>query len=431
MSVGRRSTRRRFLKEAAGIVAAPYIVPAAALGAGSAVAPSGRLAVACIGVRNMGTNHLKSLLGSRRCQVVAICDVDSRVRKKALDRVAAKYGAKGKSGASSRADGYNDFRELLARDDVEAVTIATPDHTHALIAIAAMKAGKDVYVEKPMTLTIREGRAMADTARQYGRVLQCGSQRRSSSRVRRVCEMVRNGRIGRLVKVEVGCGSRPRRPQPWKPEPVPKGFDYDLWLGPAPWQPYTSRRCHYNFRFLADYSGGEMTNFGAHYLDVAQWGIGAGWAGPVEIEGKGDVHPTGLYDVFYRFHVEYTYANGVKLICTSRGGGTRFIGTEGWIRDNGSGEPAERFRFGLGPNELHLYEARGGHMGNFLECVRTRRDPSANVEIGHRSATVCHLGNIAMALQRKLEWDPAKEEFPGDDEANRMTWRPYREPWVL
>jgi len=422
MTPDQKTTRRGFMKESVGILAAPYIIPASAMGA---TAPSNRIAVACVGVKNMGMNHLRGLLGRRDVQVVAICDVDERVRKTALDRAAAKYGSR------ERTKGYNDFREVMARDDIDAVVIATPDHTHAIISIVAMQSGKDVYVEKPMTLTIKEGRAMADAARRYGRVLQTGSQRRSSSTIRRACEMVRNGRIGQLEKVTVGCGGRPGRPQPWKPEPVPEGFDYDRWLGPAPWRPYTSRRCHYNFRFVADYSGGEMTNFGAHYLDVAQWGIGADDSGPVEIEGKGDVHPTGLYDVFYRFHVEYTYANGVKVICTSKGGGTRFYGSEGWITERCRGEPASRFRFGIGPNEAHLYEARGGHMGNFLECVRTRREPSASAEIGHRSATVCHLGNIAMALQRKLKWDPAREEFLDDEEANRMTWRPYREPWVL
>ncbi|MBM4080207.1 MAG: Gfo/Idh/MocA family oxidoreductase, partial [Planctomycetes bacterium] len=288
MSSQNRFTRRQFLTHASALLAAPYFVPGRVLGADGATAASNRVTVACIGVRGMGNNHLKTLLGDDSAQVVAICDVDSQVRQKALDLVAAKYADKIKKGTFKGADGYNDFRELMARQDVEAVTIATPDHTHALIAIAALKSGKDVYVEKPMTLTIKEGRAMVEAVRRYGRVLQVGSQRRSSGGVRRVCEMVRSGRIGQLQKVEVGCGSRPTGPQLWSPEPVPKGFDYELWLGPAPWQPYTSKRCHYNFRFVADYSGGEMTNFGAHFLDVAQWGIGADDTGPVEIEGKGD-----------------------------------------------------------------------------------------------------------------------------------------------
>ena len=426
----RHTTRRQFLARSGGLLAAPALIPAGALGKDGSTAPSNRIAVGCIGVRNMGTNHLRTLLGNKGVQVVAICDVDKDNRKRALDRVAAKYAEQVKKGTFEAAEGINDYRELLTRDDVDAVVIATPDHTHALISIAAMRAGKDVYVEKPMTLAIKEGRAMADAAKRYGRVLQTGSQRRSSPRVRRTCELVRSGRIGRLVKVEVGCGSRPRKPQPWTPEAVPDGLDYDLWLGPAPWEPYHNRRCHYNFRFVADYSGGEMTNFGAHYLDLAQWGIGADDSGPVEISGKGRVHPTGLWDVFYEFDVDYTYANGVKVACTSRGHGVKFIGSDGWVRENGTGEPAARLKAGLGPDDVHLYEARS-HMGNFLECVRTRRQTSAPVEVGHRTATVCHLGNIAMKLQRKLRWDPAREEFPGDDEANRLTWRPYRSPWTL
>ncbi|MBN2451761.1 MAG: Gfo/Idh/MocA family oxidoreductase [Lentisphaeria bacterium] len=424
-------SRRSFLKSAPVVLAAPSIVPSVLFGQDGGTAPSNRITVACIGVRNMGSNHFKTLLGNPSVQLLAVCDVDAGLRNDRVTRANAAYAQRLGKADYKGVTGYNDFRDVMARDDIDAAVIAVPDHSHALIALAAMRSGKDVYIEKPMTLTIREGRLMADAVQRYGRVLQCGSQRRSSGTVRRVCELVRNGRIGDLQQVKVGLGSRPRRPQPWKPEPVPEGFDYDLWLGPAPWAPYTTARCHYNFRFLRDYSGGEMTNFGAHYLDVAQWGIGADDGGPVEIEGKGLYHRTGLWDVFYEFELEYTYANGVKVLCSHAGGGCRFFGSDGWVDIDGKGEPGARLRAGIGPNEIHLYEGNGSHMGNFLDCVRTRRQPAAPVEVGHRSATVCHLGNIAMTLGRKLRWDPVREEFPGDEEANRMTWRSYREPWTL
>jgi predicted dehydrogenase len=362
-------------------------------------------------------------------QVVAICDVDRNIRNSRLDAANKKYADRTKSGTFKGAVGYNDFREVMARDDIDAVVVATPDHWHAPISIAAMRSGKDVYCEKPMTLTIAEGRAMSDVSRQYGRILQCGSQRRSGGKQRRACELVRNGRIGKLQRVEVGVGYRPSRAAPHKPEPVPEELDYEMWLGPAPWEPYQANRCHYQFRFVRDYSGGEMTNFGAHYLDVAQWGIGADDSGPVEIEGTGMAFE-GLHNTFAKVDLTYTYADGVKLRCTHRGGGCRFYGTDGWIdAERLSGEPKSMLSSPIGPGDIRLYESRGGHMGNFLECVRTRQLNAAPGEVGHRSATVCHLGNIAMTLGRKLKWDPKAEEFIGDESANRMRYRPYREPW--
>jgi predicted dehydrogenase len=212
---------------------------------------------------------------------------------------------------------------------------------------------------------------------------------------------------------------------------VPPGFDYDLWLGPAPLEPYHALRCHYTFRFILDYSGGQMTNWGAHYIDVAQWGIGADDSGPVEIEGLAEWPRQGLFNTATRVDFTCTYANGVKLVGTTGPGHTRFEGTKGWISEGREAEPKSLLQSAIAPGELHLYEARGGHMGNFLECVRKRQDPSAPVEVGHRSATVCHLGNIAMLLGRKLRWDPAAEKFVNDDEANRMISRPMRAPWRL
>lgn len=417
-------TRRQFLKGVAAVaMSAPYIITSAALGAPGRRAASDRINVAAIGVRGRGNSLMRQVIERGDAQIVAVCDVDKKVRDGRVKQVAGAYAKQTSRGSFTGIAGYNDFRELMARKDIDAVIIATPDHTHAIMAIAAANAGKDIYVEKPMTHSIKEGRAMVEAVRRNKVILQVGSQRRSDSGVRKTCELVRNGRIGKLHTVKVGIGVRPKEPQPWKREPVPPWFDYDLWLGPAPMKPYTTKRCHYTFRFIRDYSGGEMTNFGAHYLDVAQWGIGADDSGPVEIEGKGRAFKTGLYDTYHHFDVQYTYANGVKLLCsTENKGGTHFEGTIPWAKAD---------RSEIGPDGIRLYKAKGGHMGEWIACIHTRKHPSSPVEVGHRSVTVCHLGNIAMDLGRKLKWDPVKEEFPGDEEANALRERTYRKPWTL
>ena len=426
MRTPHRPGRRRFLKGALAAAAAPYVITSGALAAPGRRGANDRINIASVGIRNMGGGHLKALLGNGDVRVVAVCDVDSKIRQDGLDRAKAAYGD------AKVTEGYGDFRHVLARDDVDAVVVAVPDHWHAPISIAACQAGKDVYCEKPMTLTVREGRAMVDAVRRHGRVFQAGTQRRSDSNWRFACELVRNGRIGDLVKVETSVSTRPDKVMDWRPEPVPPELDYEMWLGPAPWRPYTKNRCHYNFRFIRDYSGGEMTNTGAHWFDVAQWGIGADETGPVEVEAAGRRHGEGLWDTFHHIHVEWTYASRAKLICTNSGPAVKFTGAEGWISgDARQAEPASILTSAIGPNDIRLYRTSRGHMGTFLHCMRTREDPSAPVEVGHRSATVCHIGNIAMTLQRKLTWDPVKEEFPGDDEANRLLWRPYRPPWRL
>jgi predicted dehydrogenase len=426
MPAVQRLSRRRLLKGAIGAAAAPFVITSGAPAAPGRRGANDRINIASIGIRNMGGGHLRALLGNRDVRVVALCDVDSKIRQQGLDRAEKAYGD------ANVTQGYGDFREVLARADVDAVVAAVPDHWHAPISIAACEAGKDVYCEKPMTLTVREGRAMVEAVRRHGRVFQTGTQRRSGSNWRFACELVRSGRIGKLVKVETSISTRPTRAMPWQPEPVPEELDYEMWLGPAPWQPYTKNRCHYNFRFIRDYSGGEMTNTGAHWFDIAQWGIGADGTGPVEVEAQGQYHADGLWDTFHHVHVEWTYASGAKLICTNRGPWVKFTGTEGWVSgDARSAEPASILTSGIGAGDVHLYRTSRGHMGTFLHCMRTRGEPSAPVEVGHRSATVCHIGNIAMTLGRKLRWDPVKEEFPGDDEANRLLGRPYRKPWRL
>ncbi|MHC4433261.1 MAG: Gfo/Idh/MocA family oxidoreductase [Planctomycetota bacterium] len=418
--IARALNRRQFLKGAAGAaVVLPVIVPSSVFGAS---APSNRITIGCIGVGGKGSGNMRSFHGNRGAQVVAVCDVDTAHRQRAAK--SADLGAK---------SSYRDFRDLLARDDIDAVSIATPDHWHVPTSIAAVRSGKDVYCEKPLTLTIAEGRKLADEVRRYRRVFQTGSQQRSGSEFRKACELVVNGRIGKLHTMKVGISGNNRKCEPtWTPEPVPEGFDYDLWLGPAPWEPYHHQRCHYQFRFILEYSGGQMTNWGAHHLDIAQWGNQADDTGPVEIRGKGEFPKTGLFTTALNAEVEYTYANGVRMFL-SRGGGTRFEGTEGWIyvnRGRLQAGPESILDATIGPDETHLYESRS-HTQNFLDCIKSRKDPICNAEIGHRSSTVCHLGNIAMMLERPLKWDPDAEQFIGDDEANRMRWRPRRAPYSL
>jgi len=416
-------SRRDFLKGSALLTGAalawPTIVPSSVFGAN---APSNRIAMGCIGTGGQGSGNMRGFNAKSDCQVVAVCDVDAAHRESARNRV----GLDPKSC-------YNDFCEVLARDDIDAVSIATPDHWHVPTSIAAVRAGKDVYCEKPLTLTIAEGRTLVKEVKRYGRVFQTGSQQRSGSEFRKACELVVNGRIGKLHTMRVGISGNNRKCEPtWTPEPVPEGFDYDMWLGPAPWEPYHNQRCHYQFRFLLEYSGGQMTNWGAHHLDIAQWGNQSDDTGPVEIRGKGVFPKTGLFTTALNAEIEYTYASGVKMFL-SKGGGTRFEGTEGWIyvnRGKLQAEPESLLTSVIGPNEIHLYESRD-HKQNFLDCIKSRKETICNAEVGHRSSTVCHLGNIAMLLDRSLKWNPQAEQFIGDDEANRMTWRPRRAPWSL
>lgn len=417
--MSRRSFVRKSLVAAGSCIAVPTIVPSVVFGAD---APSNRIVMAAIGVGGQGTGNMKGFQAKSESQVVAVCDVDAAHRKQAMEIL----------GIDAK-NTYNDFREVLARKDIDAVSVGTPDHWHAPITIAAIKSGKDVYCEKPLTLTIEDGRKISDAAKRYGRIVQTGSQQRSGSEFRLACELVRNGYIGELKTIRVGIPGNNRSCPEWQPEPVPDGFDYNLWLGPAPMAPYTTMRCHYTFRFILDYSGGQMTNWGAHYLDIAQWGNNADDTGPVNIDGKGEFPTKGLFNTATTVDIKYTYANGVLLHLTTGSGHTRFEGTEGWVdvtRGKIQSEPESLVRVRIKPDEVHLYNSRD-HKLDFLECIKSRKNSVANAEVGHRSASVCHLGNISMLLGRALQWDPAKEQFINDEAANAMTSRPMRAPWHL
>jgi predicted dehydrogenase len=426
-------SRRRFLGKAAGAslaaIGLPYLVPSSALGKAGAVAASERITVGFIGTGGHGIGvNLKSFLAQPDAQAVAVCDVDPVHLQQALDMVNKRYG-------NRDCAAYKDFREVLARNDIDTVMISTPDHWHVPIAIAAAEVGKDVECEKP-TLTIRQGRRLVETMKRYGRVFQWSTEDRSVDVYHRMCELVRNGRIGKVHTIRVELPSGPDTAGDPTPMPVPEGFDYDMWLGPAPWAPYTKGRCHWNFRWILDYSGGMLTDWGAHLLDGAQWGNNTEHTGPVEVEGKGVFWRDGLYNTAKEFRIEYKYADGVQLIVTSGTPSLRFEGSEGWIGNRGwraplQAEPKSILDSVIGPNEIHLYTCRGGEQRNFLDCVKSRKDCYFPPEIGHRCFTVAHIGNISMLLERKLRWDPENEQFVGDEEANRMLSRSMRSPWRL
>lgn len=399
-----RTTRRRFLRETlTAAVTAPLFVRSSAFGANE------RFTLAGIGMGGQGTGDLGACLGFKEVQVVAVCDVVKAHGQRATDMVNRRYG-------NTDCKTYTDFRDVLARDDIDAVLIGTPDHWHAIIATEAMASGKDVYCEKPETLTIREGRIMVETARRYGRVFSGGSQRVWDD-YNWFHKMVRGGAIGEVTEAWVDVGG-PSGPCYLPPEPIPEGVDWNLWLGPAPWRPFHPTLIRGGFRAYRDYSGGGMTDWGCHGFGGALFCLGLHETGPVEIippDGKDHERLT------------YRFANGVTIYHGGGWGGIlSFRGTEGEIpaRDGRQEQTAPNIYI---PN----YKGRGGIFGDFVHCVLTRQRPFRDIEIGHRTATHCHLGNIAYWLKRPIKWDPIKEEIVGDPEAARWLDRPKREPWSL
>lgn len=413
--------RRQFLKTSAAascLAAAPLFVPARVFGANE------RIVTGHIGVGGQGNANLKGFLKN----AAAVCDVDQG---------RAAQTAKKVEEAGNKCEVFADYRRLLDRKDIDAVIISTPDHWHALTTIHACQAGKDVYCEKPLSLTIAEGRKMVEAARASQRIVQTGSQQRSAPEFRRACELVRNGALGKVQTILVGIPKCNHAGAPVPDTDPPSGLDYDMWLGPAPQRPYNEKRVHYFFRFFWDYSGGQMTNFGAHHLDIAQWALGMDSSGPIATEGTGEFHPQMWHEVTEKCRVTHTYADGTKVIVGQQEsdipGGVTFIGSQGKLfvnRGKLTAEPKELADYALKDGDVRLYES-SNHHENFLACIKSRELPICDVEIGHRSATVCHLGNIAIRLGRKLSWDPAKEQFVGDDEANTWLSRPYRSPWTL
>lgn len=454
-------SRRAFLAAAGkGLIATsalagfPAIVPAAVRGPN---APSNRINVGAIGAGRISRVHdMPGVWKYPTAKIMAVCDLDRRRLadgQKLVNDHYAKETGKPYDGVTA----YTDYRELLANPDIDAVIVSTPDHWHALIAIAAVEAGKDIYLQKPTSLTISEGRLMADAVHRSGRIFQIGSQQRSSPQFRYAAELVRNGRIGDLQVVEVGLPGDPSGKD--EPEmPVPQNLDYDMWLGSTPAVYYTENRVHPQKGYgrpgwlrCEQFGAGMITGWGSHHIDSAHWGMDTEHTGPVEISGTAAFPKIGLWDVHGDFRTEAVYANGVRMIVSGAfPNGIKFIGSQGWIfvsRGNEAvtaSDPVARLsdasalassdpkiiKSVIGPDEIHLEESLDHH-GNWLAAVRSRRQPIAPVEVAHRATSACLLHHIAMKLPRKLQWDPLKERFRNDDEANAMLSRPQREPYTL
>jgi len=429
-------SRRRFLKGVGAAAAAPAVIASAALGAAGRDPASERITVGFIGTGGHGIGrNLRMFLPQRDAQVVALCDVDARNLQRAHG-VARKYYAGQKRSADFKGCLVTrDWREVIARDDIDAVQISTPDHWHCLMSVTAVRAGKDVICEKP-TYNIHEGRVLADTVRRYGAVFQTSTEDRSIAIYHRMAELVRNKRIGELRRIHLTLPSAPGSPGDPTPKPVPGYLDWDAWLGPAPWAPYCPGRVHFNFRYVSDTGAGILADWGCHQLDTVQWANDTERSGPIEVEGTGTRHTGGLYDTFYKYDLRYRYANGVELLVKSGGTALRFEGTDGWVGNGGWRQPLQAsnpaiLTSPIGPNETHLFTCPAGEHRNFLDCVKSRRDPYFPAEVGHRCATVAHIGTIAMTLGRKLRWDPETERFPDAPDANRLLSRPMRAPWRM
>jgi len=427
------TSRREMLRRSGATAAAglgfafPMIVDRRVLGGSAGPAPSERVRVGFVGVGNQGKANLKAILKEKSAEVAAVCEVD-KTRLGEAARLAEVDGRK--------VSAASDYRRLLDDKGIDAILVTTPDHWHALVTIDACSAGKDVYCEKPLSLTVAEGKAMVDAARAHNRIVQTGSQQRSDDRFRLACELVRSGRLGKIKSVRVSL-PKVNFAGPAVPNGTPPPeLDYLTWLGPAPERPYNSKHVHYNFRFFWDYSGGQMTNFGAHHLDIAQWGLGRDESGPTTIEATARFNKDGWYEVPESSLITYTYDDGIKVYSDQGGKGgpnVLFEGEKGSIavsRGKIESTPPEILKEPLAKGDVHLYVSTNHHK-NWLDCIKSRALPICDVAIGHRSATVCHLGNIAARTGRKLTWDPVAQTIVGDPEAASMLSRAYRAPYHL
>ncbi len=422
--------RRAFMNWAARGIALPYIVPASVFGAGGAAPPSERITIGCIGVGGRCRKNMMNFMGHPDCRLVAVCDVDRNRLEEAARMVRDKYGPD-----SCRS--YHDYRDLLARDDIDAVLIASPDQWHVIQSVEAARAGKDIFLEKPLGLSVREDIALRDAVERYERVFQFGTQQRSDRNFRFACELVHNGRIGRLRRI-VASVPASRAVDSYGPTDVPPELDYEMWVGPARWMPYTQGVVGTCGRWghVSNFSLGWVTTWGIHHADIAQWGNDCDRSGPVRIEGSGVFPNNGLYDCATAWDMKLTYANGVVLHFVDNAKhrqGVRFEGTDGWVfvkRGAIEANPKSLLSETIGPGEKHL-AASNDHWRNFLDCVRSRRTPVSSIDAAVRSDTVCHLSDIAMRLGRPLQWDPDAEDFVNDPGASGMLLRSMRAPWRL
>jgi predicted dehydrogenase len=455
--------RRDFVKATAtgalttslGLSGFPTIVPASVFGNN---APSNRINVGAIGTGRISIGHdMPGVMQYDTARITAVCDVDSKraeIGKKFVNDFYTKKNGKPYDGVTL----YTDFRELIQNKDIDAVIISTPDHWHAPIAILAAEAGMDIYMQKPASLTIKEGREMSNAIHRTGRILQIGSQQRSSPQFRYAAELVRNGRIGQLKTVSIGLPGDPGGNEE-PPMPIPENLNYDMWLGTTPYVYYTENRVHPQNSIEArpgwlrceQFGAGMITGWGSHHIDSAHWAMDTEYTGPIEVSGWAEYPKSGLWDVHGKFQTEALYANGVKMIVNNEfENGIKFEGTEGWIfvtrgdyaatasdpvakRKGSKALTASNSKIitsVIGPNEIHLTESKEHH-GNWLEAIKSRQPPIAPVEVGHRSCSACLIHQIAMKLKRTVYWDPIKERFRNDDEANSMLSRPQRSPWAI
>jgi len=433
--------RRQYIKRTGGALLGafgiPQFVPSSVLGSNGTVPPSDRIVMGCIGVGNMGGGHVRSFLGHQDVYIAAVCDVHKEHRDTAKNWVDEKYG-------NNDCATYNDYRELLARKDIDAIMTATPDNWHSLIGIEAARNGKHMYYEKPLAMSVVEAKAVREAVKRYGVVFQFGTQQRSDYNFRYACELTRNGKIGELETIMIGSADYEQIPDP-PTEPVPPGLDYDMWLGPAPWAPYSSIRTS-RWTLIRDYSLGCIGGaWGVHHVDIAQWANNTDHTDPIEIEGTGYA-PDGFFDTAQRFEIEHIYDNGVKLIHMDRDTarkradqfalhweGVLLLGTEGWIfvcRKLIEANPRSILNSILTSKDIRL-PVSTNHRRNFLDAVKSGGEPISHIDAAFHSDIICHQDDIAIRLGRTLHWDPKNEDFINDDEANRLLSRPMRTPWHL
>ena len=430
-----RLSRRALLAGAAAALAAPYVVPASARGADGRAAPSERIGVGILGMGDRGNAHLKSLIPNAGVQVLAVCDPFEDKREAAKKFAETAYADRAAKGEYKGCLATSDFRQVLARPDVDAIVIAAPEFWHGLMGAGAVAAGKDVYGEKALTLTVAEGRALVSAVRRHARIYQVGTQQRSDRKFRFACELARNGYLGKLRKVEVAVPGGRALPNA-EPKPVPPGLDYEMWLGPSPLTPYNDLKCSFNWYFIYDYCVGWIQSWGVHHIDIALWGAPALAAGQVQVEGTAVFPTDGLANTSVTWNVSVVTPDGLHLHFTDEKAqrhGCRFFGDKGMVHvDRGrlEAEPESLLKVALRPGDKRLYESNNHH-GNFLECIRTRRDPVSPVESGHAATTLTIVCDIATRLGRKVTWDWQAEKFIGDEAANRYLSRPMRAPWSL
>ncbi|NQU84960.1 MAG: Gfo/Idh/MocA family oxidoreductase [Mariniphaga sp.] len=436
MSKKQKVSRRRFIRGMSAAIIMPYIIPSSVFARGKNIAPSDKITLGFIGCgeHGVGTN-INGFLKHDDCQILAICDVDPMQLEKAKQRIFRQYGESYEDLSIS-----SDFRDVIDRKDIDAICISTPDHWHVQIGIAAARAGKDVFVEKPLTTNIEEGKIFCKVMKETGRIVQVASEQRCRAEFHQMAEIVRNGGIGKLKHIDVILPSgHPIRENPNDKRPQlevcdpPKGFDFEMWTGPSPEAPYRPGRTHWNWRWIEDTAEGQFNDYAHHLIDIAQWAHGTEDTLPISVEGTG-IFPEGFYNTATDYNCNYTFADGVTMNCKSGGTGHRFIGTDGDLINTGwgrlSSEPTSILDFKAGTGKVNLFKAESEHR-NFLDCVKSRQKCYSHEGIGHRAAAFAHMGIISIKLNRKLKFDPENEVFIKDNEANKMLSRPRRGPWTI